>query len=109
MINIEITPEFQQKIRSLSKRYRNIRSDLDPILDQLRQGEAIGDQIRGVGFPVYKLRVKNSNIQKGKSGGYRLIYWLKLKDTIVLLDIYSKSDQVDMDIQVIRKIIERSS
>ena len=109
MINIEITPEFQQKIRSLSKRYRNIRSDLDPILDQLRQGEAIGDQIRGVGFPVYKLRVKNSNIQKGKSGGYRLIYWLKLKDTIVLLDIYSKSEQVDMDIQVIRKIIERSS
>ena len=109
MINIEITPEFQQKIRSLSKRYRKIRSDLEPILDQLRQGETIGDQIRGVGFPVYKLRVKNSDIQKGKSGGYRLIYWLKLKDTIVLLDIYSKSDQVDMDIQVIRKIIERSS
>ena len=108
-MKIEITLEFQQKIRSLSKRYRNIRSDLDPILDQLRHGETIGDQIRGVGFPVYKLRVKNSNIQKGKSGGYRLIYWLKLKDTIVLLDIYSKSDQVDMDIQVIRKIIERSS
>jgi mRNA-degrading endonuclease RelE of RelBE toxin-antitoxin system len=108
-MNIEITPEFQQKIRSLSKRYRKIRSDLEPILDQLRQGEAIGDQIRGVGFPVYKLRVKNSNIQKGKSGGYRLIYWLKLKNTIVLLDIYSKSDQVDLDVQVIRKIIERSS
>ena len=58
MINIEITPEFQQKIRSLSKRYRNIRSALDPILDQLsqlRQGEAIGDQICGVGFPVYEI------------------------------------------------------
>ena len=105
-ISVQATREFQKKVRSLTKRYRRIQADLQPILKKLSQGEVIGDRITGTNVLVCKLRVKNSDIQKGKSGGYRLIYWLQTSDSIVLLDIYSKSDQDNIAVATIQKIIE---
>ena len=67
---------FKQDIRELSKKYRHIRSDLQTTLEEISQGNLIGNQISGVGYPVFKVRIKNSDINKGKSGGYRLIYYI---------------------------------
>ena len=105
-ISINATREFQKKIRALTKRYRHIQSDLQPILEKLSQGKILGNRITGTKAVVYKLRVKKSDIQKGKSGGYHLIYWLQTSESIVLLDIYSKSEQDNIAIATIQKIIE---
>ncbi|MDJ0846315.1 type II toxin-antitoxin system RelE/ParE family toxin [Crocosphaera sp.] len=105
MFEIIATREFQKKVRSLSKKYRHIQTDLQPILEKLRLGEILGDRIPGIKFVVYKLRIKNNDIQKGKSGGYRLIYWLQTTDCIILLDIYSKSGQDNIDVTKISQII----
>ncbi|BAZ77337.1 hypothetical protein NIES50_59660 [Aulosira laxa NIES-50] len=51
------------------------------------------------------MRVRNSNIQKGKSAGYRLIYQLESPTSILLLTIYSKSDQEDIAANEIRNIL----
>lgn len=106
LVEIRLTPEFQRKIRTLAKKYRQIQTDIAPILEQLQLRELLGDQIPGVGFTVMKVRIKNSDNQKGKSGGYRLIYWLSLPDLVILLDIYSKSEQQDIEIENIRQIIK---
>lgn len=50
----------------------------------------MGVEISGIDYQVFKLRVKNSDIQKGKSGGYRLIYYVKTEQGIILLTIYTK-------------------
>ena len=105
-IKIKVTREFQRKVRTLTKKYRRIQSDLQPVLDRLSKGDILGNRIQGTKAIVYKLRIKNSDIQKGKSGGYRLIYWLQLSDSIVLLDIYSKSEQDNMEVSTIQRIIE---
>ena len=105
-IKIRVTREFQRKVRSLTKKYRRIQSDLQPVLDKLSKGDILGDRIQGTNAIVYKLRIKNSDIQKGKSGGYRLIYWFQLSDSIVLLDIYSKSAQDNIAVSTIQRIIE---
>ena len=55
---------------------------------------------------VYKLRVRNSDIQKGKSGGYRLIYYVQTSTGIILLTIYAKSEQVDIAVEEIQQIIK---
>ncbi len=104
-IQIEASPTFQKNIRTLVKKYRNIRQDLQPVINQLEQGELLGDQISGIGYPVFKLRVKNSDINKGKSGGYRLIYYLKISTGIVLLTMYPKSEQSDIEADEIKDII----
>ena len=66
---IRFTPEFKRNLRQLSKKYRRIRSDIQPILDDLSAGDLPGDEIQGVGFPVYKVRVRNSDAQREKAAG----------------------------------------
>jgi len=103
-----IAAEFKRNARILEKRYRTVKSDLQPLIQQLQNGELPGDRISG--FPdyiVYKVRVKNSDIRKGKSGGYRVIYQSLTPTAVVLLRLYAKSDQNDVTLDEIRTIIQK--
>ena len=104
-IQIALTPRFQRDLRDLAKRYRSIRLDLQPLIEQLKSGETPGDRVTGIKYQIFKVRLKNSNIQKGKSGGYRVIYYLKTETEIILATIYSKSDLSDVSNQVIEEAI----
>ncbi|AOX04347.1 addiction module antitoxin [Moorena producens PAL-8-15-08-1] len=106
LVEVQLTPEFQRKLKVLAKKYRQIQADLQPILEQLQMGSFLGDQISGIGSTVMKVRIRNSDSQRGKSGGYRLIYWISSTELIILLDIYSKSDQQDIEVAEIRQIIK---
>jgi len=105
LIEIALTPRFQRDLRELAKRYRSIRSDIQPLINQLQAGEIPGDRIAGIKYQVFKVRIKNSNIQKGKSGGYRVIYYLKNAQGIILTTIYSKSDLTDVSNEIIEQAI----
>ena len=105
LIQIALTPRFKKDLRELAKRYRSIRSDLQPLIEQLQAGEIPGDRIAGVKYQVFKVRLKNSNLQKGKSGGYRVIYYLKTDQEIILTTIYSKSDISDVSNEIIEEAI----
>ncbi|WP_347566119.1 type II toxin-antitoxin system RelE/ParE family toxin [Scytonema sp. UIC 10036] len=89
----------------MSKKYRQIQRDLKEIIEQLQAGNLPGDRLTGVGYEIFKARVKNRDIKKGKSAGYRLIYWIHSSNTIVLLDIYSKSEQEDIEVTEIQRIL----
>jgi len=105
-VGIEYTPEFKRALRKLVKKYHHIRSDLQPVIMLLQKGELVGDRISGAGNPVFKARVRNSDIQKGKRSGYRLIYWQKTRRYITLVTIYSKLDQGDISAREIKRIIK---
>lgn len=72
-VQVEASSTFRRNLRTLAKKYRSIRDDVQSIVEQLEQGELPGDRITAVGYEVFKLRIRNSDIQKGKSGGYRLL------------------------------------
>jgi mRNA-degrading endonuclease RelE of RelBE toxin-antitoxin system len=106
-VQIDLTPEFQQSLRGLAKRYRSIRSDIQVVLQELQLGNFIGERIPrvGKGYVVFKVRVKNQDIQKGKSAGYRLIYQIESSTCLLLLTIYSKSDRKDISTKEISNIL----
>lgn len=104
-IQVLATARFENDLRLLRKRYRNIRTDVQPIVEQLQTGNLPGDQVAGVGYPVFKVRIRNRDSQRGKSGGYRLLYYLKTSQTIILITIYSKSDQGDIAATEIQDIL----
>ena len=106
-IQILVAPDFQGQLRKLAKRYRNIRSDLQPLFDDLESGNCPGDQISGATYTVFKVRVKNSDLQKGKSSGYRVIYQLRDKICILLVTIYSRSNEATLAASEVRAIIDR--
>jgi mRNA-degrading endonuclease RelE of RelBE toxin-antitoxin system len=105
-IQVLATPDFQVQLRQLSKRYRSLRSDLQVLLDELQNGNCPGDQVSGTTYTVFKVRVKNRDIQKGKSGGYRVIYQRRDNTFILLVAIYSKSDESTLTAHEIRAIID---
>ncbi len=102
---VAYTPEFKRNLRHLAKKYRDIHDDVQPLIDQLVGGAKPGDQISGVDQEVFKVRARNSDAGKGKSGGYRIIYHVKSEAEIVLITIYSKSEQGDVAAAEIRRII----
>lgn len=103
-----IANTFKREARTLKKRYRSIESDLQFLIKELKNGDLPGDRIPGLAdYIVYKVRVKNSDIRKGKSGGYRVIYQSLTPTTVVLLYIYTKSDQDNITPAEICAIIEQ--
>lgn len=105
-IPILYTPHFKRDVRNLVKKYPQLQKDITPILEKLAMGELVGDCLQHINYTVYKVRIKNSNNHKGKSAGYRIIYYAVQYEKIVLLSIYSKSAQSDIDNKTICKIIE---
>ncbi|CAA6802000.1 MAG: Unknown protein [uncultured Sulfurovum sp.] len=88
------TPEFKKSVKKLAKRYKQISKDLKVLEEELQQ-EVIPSI--DLGNNCFKIRLQNSSIPTGKSGGFRVIYFFKQEDNIYLLDMYSKSDLDNID------------
>jgi mRNA-degrading endonuclease RelE of RelBE toxin-antitoxin system len=96
------TPEFGHSVKKLSKRYRLIARDLALLEKELTQNPKAGIDLGG---HCCKLRLPNSSVPTSRSGGFRIIYYYKVNDTIYLLAIYSKSDMEAIDEKQLVEII----
>ncbi len=85
----------------------HIRSDIQPVIKEIESGNFIGDQIpRTKGYTIFKVRVKNADIRKGKRSGYRFVYYLKTHNEIILITIYLKNEQSDISSEQLRRILK---
>lgn len=105
-IQIEFTPELKRNLRALAKKYRHVRSDIQPVIDRLEAGEIVGDQVPGTGYSIFKVRIQNSDIRKGKRAGYRCLYYIKTPSKIILVTLYSKLEQADVSAAELRRILK---
>lgn len=90
--NLQIikTDTYNKAVKKLKKRFSHIEVDVDSFFERISTLDELGMHL---GDNVYKVRIANSDKNSGKSGGYRLISYLKLVDNeIYLLFIYDKSD-----------------
>jgi len=91
-MNLKITnlSIFTRDVKRLYKKYKNITNDLKSLQSTLHEnpkaGIALGDNL-------YKIRLANSSIPTGKSGGFRIIYYyLDNQNNIYLMTMYSKTE-----------------
>jgi mRNA-degrading endonuclease YafQ of YafQ-DinJ toxin-antitoxin module len=47
MAEVRFTPPFKRRLKTLTKRYRQIQIDIQPIIDQLQAGNFIGIKFLG--------------------------------------------------------------
>ena len=106
-LQVVLSEIFLKDIKDLAKSYRSVRKDISVLIERLSDGEIIGDRLKGFDYQIYKVRVKNSDNQKGASGGYRVIYYIQTSDLIILTNIYSKSDYENIDDDSIEKSIKK--
>jgi mRNA-degrading endonuclease RelE of RelBE toxin-antitoxin system len=104
-ITLDETKKFRKEVKKLLKKYNSARKDIEPLIKQLEAGEIPGDRIAENKYPVYKVRVPNSDTRKGKSSGYRVIYYTITLESILLTTIYSKSDMRNISNKDVEDII----
>ncbi len=102
---VDTHPRFRNRTKRLRRRFPSIHVDLRPLFQRIRNDERPGQLVPGVGYTVYKVRLPNRAARRGKSGGFRVIYYAQLSDRVILLTIYSKSDETDISIAEIRQLV----
>ncbi len=105
-IDVRFTPGFKRNLRRLTRKYRHIKSDLEPLIQEIEAGRLPGHQIPRVENEIYKARVANSDLQRGKSGGYRIIYLVETPTRRILVTVYSKTQQADVTVGDLRRLIK---
>jgi len=107
-VKVSFSPFFLKGLKRLRKKYPRVSDDIRPVIEQIEQGETPGDQVQRVGYTVYKVRVRNRDAQRGKSGGYRVVYYLQRGDSVLMVTVYSKSDVDDIPPEEIARMIDES-
>ncbi len=84
------TLAFERELKKLSKRHSSIKTDLSSLIISLKDGSDLG---KALGNNCFKIRMAISSKNKGKSGGARVITYVKIIDEVIyLISIYDKSD-----------------
>lgn len=89
--NIVVTDGFKKHAKSIAKKHRSFKSDLNKLIDSLEENPTQGEAL---GKDCYKIRMAITSKSKGKSGGSRVITCVKIiNQTAYLLTIFDKSDK----------------
>ncbi len=98
---VETIKSFEKKVKKLSKKYPSIKKDLSSIIKQLETKPDLGIPL---GNNCYKIRCSIESKNAGKSGGGRVITYLKSSNNIIfLISIYDKSEKESITDEEINK------
>jgi len=94
---------YKKALKKLSKTYKNIDLNMQDYLKSIKTKKDLGIELKS---NVFKVRVANSDKNKGKSAGYRLISYLHIiNNELHLLYIYDKSRLVNLSEKEIDEIV----
>ncbi len=106
--HINILPRFRRRTKKFGRKYPSITNDVRQLIAILANDERPGQRIPRVGYTVYKVRLPNRAARRGKSGGFRVIYYVQFKDRVTLLTIYSKTDELDISAREILELAQEA-
>ena len=102
-MEIKTTHHFRKSFKQLLKKDKQLIAEYEDMLSLLHKNPSTGILLSD---SVYKIRLKNRSNNKGKSAGYRVISYTKIEDTILLVDIYSKSNTDNIKDEKIDSLIK---
>lgn len=99
------TLEFEKEIKRLTKKYPSLKKDYSLLLESLQQNPLQGVSL---GNNTYKIRLLISSKGVGKSGGARVITYVKIvNEEVVLVSIYDKSARANITDKEIKERLKR--
>ncbi len=101
---IELTNNFKKVAKKLIKKYASLRTEIAEIGKELAENPTTGTPL---GNDVYKIRLAIASKNKGKSGGARVISFVKIIDeTVFLLSIYNKGEKDTISDKEIEELLK---
>lgn len=91
MAEVVLTAFFKRRYKELAKRHRSLNTDVLALVASLEVQPVQGTSI---GKDCYKIRLAIGSKASGKSGGARVITYVRLlRGKVYLLTIYDKTDR----------------
>jgi len=102
--SVELTSNFKKEAKRLSKKYPSLKWELYELFTELEKNPTLGTHL---GSDIYKIRLAIGSKNKGKSGGARVLSFVKVVQTTVLLfAIYSKGETDSFTDKQIQELIK---
>ncbi len=101
---VELTENFKKEAKKLIKQYASLRVEIADLGKELSINPTIGTPL---GNDIYKIRIAIASKNKGKSGGARIITYVKiLNETVFLLSIYNKGEKDSISDNEIKELLK---
>jgi mRNA-degrading endonuclease RelE of RelBE toxin-antitoxin system len=102
--SVKTVPNFDREMKRLAKKYASLKDEYQELIKELKENPEKGSPL---GNNIYKIRLAIASKGKGKSGGARIISYLKtLQENIYLLSIYDKGKKSTISDSEIQQILE---
>ena len=102
--SIELSANFKKEAKRLTKKCPSLKGELATLFTELEENPKLGIPL---GKDIYKIRLAIASKNKGKSGGARVLSFVKVTKTAVLLfSIYSKGEIDSLTDEEIKELIK---
>ena len=102
--SVILTDNFKKEAKPLVKKYASLKKELEKLFIELEQSPTLGTPL---GNDIYKIRLAIASKNKGKSGGARIMSFVKIIDSAVLLfSIYNKGDKDSISDNEIQELLK---
>lgn len=92
--NVFVSDAFKREAKRLVKKYVTLQSSIDKLIEDLSKNPTLGD---AYGEGIYKIRLADKSKGRGKSGGFRVMYYhlIPTKNGIgvIMMSIFDKSEK----------------
>ncbi|MDE2855188.1 MAG: type II toxin-antitoxin system RelE/ParE family toxin [Chloroflexota bacterium] len=102
---VRLLPKFRRRLKRLRRKYPAVTLEVDKLITALEIDHRPGDKLSGYGYDLYKVRLPNPSARRGKSGGFRVVYYVQFEDLVHLVTIYSKSEEGDIRPSAVESIL----
>lgn len=97
---------FTKEAKRLSKKYKSLKVELEVLGEELSENPTLGTAL---GNDVYKIRLAIASKGRGKSGGARVVTYVRIDhETVLLLSIYNKGEKDSISNKEIKALLKES-
>ena len=101
---VQSIPKFEKELKRLARKYPSLKNEYLEFIQNLKQQPEQGSPL---GNNCFKIRLSIASKGKGKSGGGRIITFVKvLETTVYLLTIYDKSEQENINDKDLEELLK---
>ncbi len=97
--------QFNRLLRKLARKFPSVMDEVASLTGQLKVGERPGSLYRRMGGKVYRVRLPNRSARRGKSGGFRVAYYVETESSVLLLAICDRKDCAELEESTLRMIM----
>ena len=101
---VKTVHRFEREFKRLAQKYASLKSEFEELVEKLEKNPETGTPL---GNSLYKIRLSIASKGRGKSGGARVITYLKTEQrNVYLLSIYDKGKRSTISDNEIREILK---